>query len=200
MVPYNAAVSALSRANWQLALQLLTFVVTRRLQINVVTIAAAATALDKAGNWQLALLLLLEAQATNLSNIISYGAAISACEQNEEWQQALELLASMVSADLQANAVVYSATARIFPRFWHVILYFTETLKKSWFGCRCYHQCVCQSQHVAARSAIACPCAASRQILAWLHLPLLLLNDIFLYLIHFRSPQNCISHKVLENT
>ena len=115
MVPYNAAVSALSRANWQLALQLLTFVVTRRLQINVVTIAAAATALDKAGNWQLALLLLLEAQATNLSNIISYGAAISACEQNEEWQQALELLASMVSADLQANAVVYSATARIFP-------------------------------------------------------------------------------------
>ena len=73
------------------------------------TLAAATTACDRAGNWQQALHLLVRAVNENLSNVVSFGAAVSACEKNEEWQWALDLLSSLLAQSLEVNGVVFSA-------------------------------------------------------------------------------------------
>ncbi|CAJ1453746.1 unnamed protein product [Effrenium voratum] len=94
-VTYNTAISG---SEWRWAL-----VVLDTLGSEVVALNAAASACEKASQWQQALAL-----ALGSADVVTWSAAVAACEKAKEWQRALEILASLRSK-LQADVIIYNS-------------------------------------------------------------------------------------------
>eukprot|EP00438_Fugacium_kawagutii_P036114 Skav236833 [mRNA] locus=scaffold1027:25194:25580:+ [translate_table: standard] len=115
---------------WQNALQLFQDISTARLRPNGVSLNSLMCCLEKAGQWQLALLSLRRCPITTGPDLFSFNSAISSCEKGAQWQWALQILDVMVSgshtpdtisfsaAISSVGTVQFSADERIFIWFW----------------------------------------------------------------------------------
>ena len=65
---------------------------------------------EKAGQWQVALGLLLQVLTVRLqADAVSYNACISACAKGRQWQVALILLSEMLESRISANTISFNA-------------------------------------------------------------------------------------------
>eukprot|EP00439_Symbiodinium_sp_Y106_P024135 s722_g2.t4 len=81
------------------------------LQANAISYSATINALEKGGQWQLAVNLLDSMCEANLpADVITYNTTISACEKGGQWQLAMHLFDGMCKANLPADVITYNAT------------------------------------------------------------------------------------------
>ena len=97
--------SGLRISQWPLALHLISFMPSSRLQGDQVTQNSGITAV-KAGSWQMALRLFGFS-----GDVISYGAATSACDRGARWQQAMYLKDLACGVAQSAKSLSYFATS-----------------------------------------------------------------------------------------
>ncbi|CAL1158729.1 unnamed protein product [Cladocopium goreaui] len=76
----------------------------------VVSFSCVSSALEKAGEWHQALLLLGDMKdCLVLPNVITYSATISACSKGSQWQRAVAILYSIAFSDLLPDEISFNA-------------------------------------------------------------------------------------------
>lgn len=71
-------------------------------QVSAIPYNAAASACEKAAEWEHALHVVMEVQKIfKIGTIITYGSGISACEKSLEWQRSLQLLKELPEKSLE---------------------------------------------------------------------------------------------------
>eukprot|EP00439_Symbiodinium_sp_Y106_P069478 s1449_g11.t4 len=108
---YNLILRALEEqdAQWILALEVLSQVEAKSLQLDVISYVSAISVCERTGQANMALRLLTEMRARRLQSIIALNAAISACGRGEQWQQALILFSGAEHQQLAVDVVTCGA-------------------------------------------------------------------------------------------
>lgn len=71
-------------------------------QVSAIPYNAAASACEKAAEWENALHVVMEVQKKfEIGTIVTYGSGISACEKSLEWQRSLQLLKELPEKSLE---------------------------------------------------------------------------------------------------
>lgn len=132
---WTAVLGILSRCRrWELAVALVQWLRSERVDVNEFHYSAVITACDKAGQWRAALDTLDSMWAVDAvakPNTFCYSAAISACERGGEWQLALGVFDDMASRGVSPNHFCYSGAIRACARAgrWQQALGFLETMR-----------------------------------------------------------------------
>ncbi|CAE8687381.1 unnamed protein product, partial [Polarella glacialis] len=90
-------------------------------KVNVVVLGAALGLLERAGRWQEALSLLVEAKSSRglKPNSMNYASAVSACAKGQVWEPAIALLAELREGNVVPDVVVRSAAISACERCFH---------------------------------------------------------------------------------
>ncbi|CAK9089068.1 Pentatricopeptide repeat-containing protein At2g31400 [Durusdinium trenchii] len=132
VIAYNVAINACGE-DWQAAIALLVHLNASRLKGSVISYNTTISATEKAGQWQVAMLLMEELTCQMVPDIITYNAVISACAKDGQWQQAMCLYQALLGSRLQPTVITCSSVVSACEKGgqWHRALRLLEDLPRS---------------------------------------------------------------------
>jgi len=108
---HAAAISSCEKGlNSSKALQIFDRMKKRGVEPTVITYSALISALEKCGQWKLAMDVLEEMKRDFGTNVIAYSAAIAALSKGQQWEMALNLFRELQGTGASPSVVTYNTT------------------------------------------------------------------------------------------